>query len=487
MTEFELKFQVPGERVEALDTALRRGPVQVKRLRARYYDTPLEALARHGLVLRVRQEGRHWVQTAKGPGRNGFERLEHEVPLDDGDSTPDIERHAIHPVGKLLRKALGDAAQELHPVFETDVNRLTRTVEAAGTAVEIALDRGRVRAGKRSHPVQEVEFELKQGSPAAATELAQSWCEEHGLWLDPLSKSALGRRLAHGGPEGNPVQATPLEDKPESSSALVATVIDGALQQVLGNARELASGRGGDEHIHQLRVGLRRLRTALRELKDVAGLQALDPAIEPALRALFQVLGHHRDRATLLPQLEGVMEKAGAPSMKGWHPELPDVGGAIRDPAFQGAVLQLVALVQELRDAPQDTPLKAMRKSVATRLHKLRRTVERDGKKFARLPEPKRHRVRKRLKRLRYLSELVRPLYAPRDVDRFVKSLKTLQDALGEYQDAATARGLFEAHAKEEPTAWFAVGWLAAREHDIAQECEQACRDTAADMKPFWT
>lgn len=486
MTEFELKFQVPSERLDALDAALRRGPVQVKRLRARYFDTPLEALARHGLVLRLRQEGRAWVQTAKGPGRGGFERLEHEVPVDDGEGAPDIARHASHPVGKLLRKALGDATQELYPVFETDVNRLTRTVEAAGTAVEIALDRGRVRAGKRSHPVQEVEFELKQGSPAAATELAQSWCEEHGLWLDPLSKSALGRRLAAGKPEGEPVQATETEQDAQAAPALLAAVLDAALQQVLGNARELAAGRGGDEHIHQLRVGLRRLRTALRELKDVAGLQALDPAIEPALRALFQLLGRHRDGVTLVPKLEAEMAKAGAPAMKRWQPELPDVGAAIRDAGFQGAVLQLVALVQELREVPEGNGLKAMRKSVAARLQKLQHGVERDGRKFSQLQPPERHRVRKRLKRLRYLAELVRPLYAARDVDRFVKSLKDLQDALGEYQDAATARMLFEEHAKQDAQCWFAVGWLAARAQAIAHDCEQACRATAPRMKPFW-
>ncbi|MDB5860756.1 MAG: adenylate cyclase, partial [Ramlibacter sp.] len=258
MTEFELKFQVPSERLEALEAALRRGPVERTRLRARYFDTPLEALARKRLVLRLRQEGRQWVQAAKGPGRDAFHRLEHEVPVASGEEAPDIERHRGHPVGKLLRRALGDAAHELVPVFETDVTRLTRLVETAGTAVEIALDRGRVRAGKRSHPIQEIEFELKQGSPAAAAELAQSWAREHGLWLDPQSKSALGRRLAAGTTEAPPVKAERTQGSLAGPGALLAAVLDSALAQVLGNARELAVGAGGSRPAQRSRWWARR-------------------------------------------------------------------------------------------------------------------------------------------------------------------------------------------------------------------------------------
>jgi inorganic triphosphatase YgiF len=487
MTEFELKFQVPDERLAAVEAALRRGAVERQRLRARYFDTPLEALARHCLVLRLRQEGRAWVQAAKGPGRDAFHRLEHEVPVASGEEAPDIARHGRHPVGKLLRAALGDAAHELRPVFETDVTRLTRMVETAGTAVEIALDRGRVRAGRRSHPIQEIEFELKQGSPAAAAELAGSWAREHGLWLDPLSKSALGRRLAEGVTEAPPVQARRPEGKVDGPGALLASILGAALEQVLGNARELAVGAGNDEHVHQLRVGLRRLRTALRELHGIAGLQALDPAIEPALRALFQVLGQHRDRATLLPALEQELAGAGAPPLAGWQPPLPDLPAAVREPAFQSALLQLIVLAQELQEAPDDGKLAATRKTVAARLRKLQRQVQRDGKRFEQLEVPRRHRVRKRLKRLRYLAELVRPLFAARAVDRFVRALQALQDALGEYQDASTARALFEAHAQRHPAAWFAVGWLAARERELAADCQHACRQMADDAAPFWT
>ncbi|MCG2595008.1 CHAD domain-containing protein [Ramlibacter sp. XY19] len=485
MHEFELKFQVPTERLAGVEAALRRGKVESTQLRARYYDTPAEDLARNRLVLRVRQEGPYWVQAAKGPGRGGLERLEDEVPSAGGEEIPVPERHRWHPVGKLLRKALRHSAGALDVVFETDVTRLTRVVEAGGSSIEIALDRGHVRAGRRSHAIQEVEFELKQGSAAALAELADGWMREHGLWLDPVSKAEQGRRLGQGADAAPAVLAKARAGEVESPAQLLAGILGAGLDQVLGNARELAAGGGSDEHVHQLRIGLRRLRTALRELRGIAGLDGIASQIEPAIRDLFQLLGQHRDRATLVPAVEQDLARIGAPPMHDWQPRLPDVAAAIRDPGFQSALLQLIVLVQDLHEAPPGK-LKGTRKMVSRRLDKLHHEVLHDGRRFETLALDDRHRVRKRLKRLRYLAELARPLFAGRVVDRYVETLKALQDALGEYQDAASARTLFERHAEKDAKAWFGAGWLAAREGEIAARCEQACRKAARLAKPFF-
>jgi CHAD domain-containing protein len=280
------------------------------------------------------------------------------------------------------------------------------------------------------------------------------------------------------------VQAAPLDARVDSPSALLAAILGAGLAQVLANARELAAGGGSDGHVHQLRIGLRRLRTTLSELR-IPGLPEIDASIEPALQSLFDVLGQHRDHATLVPAVEQQLLAAGAPTLREWKPLLPDVAAAIRHADFQSALLRLVVLVQELHDAPK-AGLKATRKLVAGRLHKLQRQVLRDAGRFEALAVDKRHRVRKRLKRLRYLAELVRPLFATRAVDRYVATLKALQDALGEYQDAASARTLFEKQAERDPGAWFAAGWLAAREGAMAARCEQACRKTAKALRPFW-
>lgn len=488
MTEFELKFQVPPVRADAVENALKRGTVERTELKAQYFDTADEALARAGLVLRLRQEGDAWVQTAKGPGRHGFERLEHNAPVEAGCTHPDPGRHESHPIAAALRKALAASADgQLHPVFETDVLRLARTFETGDTSVEVAFDRGRISAGTNSLPVLELEFELKEGNPTALVELARRWCEEHALWLDPLSKSGSGRRLAQGIPCAAAVQATEVRAS-DNAPGSVGAMLDAGLQQVLGNARELAAGTGGDDHVHQLRVGLRRLRTLLRELRATDLLPDSDVQLESSLQELFSVLGEHRDRSTLLPRLQDELSEAGSPAAP-WNPPLPDVGATVRSTAFQSAVLRLIAHSQELQlRAASGTAdqAKAVRKLVRARLQKLHRSTARDGRHFEELAQPARHRVRKRLKRLRYLAELTRPLFNGRAVDRYVASLRKLQDALGAYQDAAAGKALFTLRAAEDPGAWFAVGWLDAREQGLASDCADACRKMRRKAEPFW-
>ena len=81
MTEIELKFQVPASRRVALGKAVATATAQRVSLRARYFDTADRRLGLAGLALRVRKEGRRWVQTLKGSGDGIWQRLEHEVVL----------------------------------------------------------------------------------------------------------------------------------------------------------------------------------------------------------------------------------------------------------------------------------------------------------------------------------------------------------------------------------------------------------------------
>jgi CHAD domain-containing protein len=93
--------------------------------------------------------------------------------------------------------------------------------------------------------------------------------------------------------------------------------------------------------------------------------------------------------------------------------------------------------------------------------------------------------VRKRLKRLRYLGEFVAPLFGEHAVRRYLKALRPAQDALGTHNDAAVAMDAYRTAAKEDGRAWFAVGWLAARQPQGAQAC-RAALDKVAQARRFW-
>jgi len=496
--EIELKFAVPADRRAALEKALERAPVRIERMQAIYFDTADERLARRGVTLRLRKEGRRWVQTVKAAtAKDSFRRLEHNVsvtaPSGGGPPALDLARHDAAPAGEVLREALdygseGDASAGLSMRFRTDVRRMTRTIRVAGARVEIALDTGTVFAGDRSSPICELELELKSGRVTALVGLAAQWADRHGLWLTTVSKAERGARLARGEVEGPPVKAVaPLVEVKQGAAAFFVATIESCLAHIFGNASELAAGGCDESFVHQLRIGLRRLRTVLRELGML--VDGIDPEWEPVLRSAFRELGESRDIAVVLPAVRKELDAAGAPSFPDPKPvhraRRPET--VVRDPLFQRTLLEVLAFSHEPRTevVGDDSIGKDVRTLVAQRLDGLRLSVARDGKRFATLDPDRQHRVRKRLKRLRYLSEFAAPLFGIKQVTRYLAAWRQAQDALGEYNDQLIAAEFFRAEAGTEPRAWFAVGWLAARQRVCVKRCKRALRK-AMKAPAFW-
>src|SRR5450631_78040 len=105
MHEIELKLQVPRAQRAAVDAAVAGRLARPRmRLQAAYQDTAKRALASAGLALRLRREGRQWVQTLKGPSDDGLTRSELNAPRGGGTAVPEIEPslHAGSPVGDRL-------------------------------------------------------------------------------------------------------------------------------------------------------------------------------------------------------------------------------------------------------------------------------------------------------------------------------------------------------------------------------------------------
>jgi triphosphatase len=188
------------------------------------------------------------------------------------------------------------------------------------------------------------------------------------------------------------------------------------------------------------------------------------------------------------------IEAAGGPPLdwSGALADLPDVGASVRAPAFQRALLDLIAFVHATppdKETPQEktAPRKtAPVKVVRRRLHKLHQRVAVGGRNFLALDEPAQHRLRKQAKRLRYLVEFSQPLFAARKVDAYLSALKPVQDALGSYHDELAALQPWQQLARHDPRAWFGAGWLSARRAPNAQACLQACATFAGRAKPFW-
>jgi triphosphatase len=496
MTEFELKFEVSPANLKSVAVAMQQGKASRQRLQASYFDTADGALAAHGIVVRLRKEGRRWVQTAKGPTADLHERMEHNVslPLQRAACMPllDLSRHDDTPVGKVISKALALKASENYPdlvmLYGTDVQRITRRVVFGESQVEIALDQGCVFADGQSQALCELEVELKSGKPFDAVVLARQWCAAHGLWISTIAKSMKGQRLRVGPPFGAATAAISSKFSPCYSSAatgaeMANAVFSACLNQILPNMSELANGSKHPDHVHQLRVGIRRLRTALRELGELTN--TLDPAWEAVLVRVFRVLGVYRDR-TQLALMQPQLLAAGGPAIGSSVESIGmfDIGEILRAPDFQDTLLGLMALIH--RDLPETVGRPAdLKKVFSRRLAKLQLNALRKGKKFLSLDDAQQHSVRKRLKRLRYLMDFVEPLFTTRKLGHVAALLKPVQDALGLYNDELMALHAWRAMAVDDPNAWFGVGWLSARKQPNARRCLKEIK-AFADVKPFW-
>ena len=526
MKEVELKFQVPPSARKAVEAAV-AGPQAARRirLRAAYFDTPTGALAAAGLALRLRKEGRAWVQTLKGtlPDGTSMTRAEHNVPrAETGTTVPaiDPQLHADTPVGAALLKVLQGADGALTQMISTDIWRRARTLRVAGGVVELAFDVGVIEAGAavppRHLPVCELEIELKRGSPQLVVATAQRWVARHGLWLDTRSKAELGHLLSRDDAMAEARRASEVKlAKAMTPAAALDTVLRSCLAQVSVNASQIASGRHALEHTHQLRVGLRRLRTALRFFDGAQLADAIDAAVREQLArdaaTLFRQLGEARDRAAVAEPLAIELARAlAAVGQSGEPPRLPASGDEVdptvlvRQAVAQRLMLNLISRVQggdpkaapataagtatvpqATADAIGPEPSLPLRQRLAKRLNRWHRQVLVDAQAFDTLDDEGRHRLRKRIKRLRYAAEFSASLFDERAVRGYLKALRALQERLGTVNDVAVGIALYSAAAPADARALFALGWLASQRERALAACKPDLKRFVGSVR-FW-
>ena len=178
--EFELKFRIGGEAMEALAESM--GPCDVLDMETTYYDTPDRALSRRYYTLRRRMESGKSVCTLKTPA-GGSARNEWEVEC------PTIEA-AIPMLCKL------GCPEELPQLVESGLvqtcgarfRRRYWTISFHGSTLELALDSGVLMGAGREIPLRELEIELKEGAREAAVAFASLLTGRYGLEPEPKSK-----------------------------------------------------------------------------------------------------------------------------------------------------------------------------------------------------------------------------------------------------------------------------------------------------------
>ena len=478
MTETELKFQVPPERVDAVRTDVHAGPdpVNTTRLQAAYFDTNDRVLASAGIALRLRREGTVWVQTVKAGTGDALVRLEHNAAREDetGNQVPalDLAAHDGTPAGKQLMRALRKrSTDELVCRYRTDIVRTWRRTATDGTVVEIAFDEGTIIAGDATTPVCELEFELIEGSQETLLDVARTWVAAHGLWLETRSKAGRGGLLERGSLVA-PARTAATMKLPAGARVDEGrrTIVAECLQQISVNASQVASGAFADDHVHQLRVGLRRLRTAS------SLLPCDDDGLTHGATVLFRALGASRNQAAIAGplghQLSAAIKTAGleyeVPTIA--FDDATDPCTAVRDPASQAFLLDLITATLP---TPSPGKQRSAAKQITRRLTGWHHAAVRDMTTFATLDDPARHRLRRRCKRLRYGVEFSRSLFGRKRVARYLAALEPVQQSLGEYNDICAAAEALRGIDPMNPGIAFALGWLERQREVVADECAE--------------
>lgn len=452
--EIELKLRLPSSALAALraDPLWARTRASRKQLDNIYFDTPQRTLAQAGIGLRLRSDGKRWLQTIKGGGvsRAGLhqrEEIEFAVAGAALEWAP-LAGTAFWPVLEPLK-------DQLQPQFQTRFKRdIRRVTGAAGGVIEAAIDVGEILALEHREPLCEVELELLSGPVDDLFALALLLLERHPLVLDNRSKAERGSRLAHGAALAPPTKAATPSD--EGARTLARGAVESALSHWQANeAGFLAQPQGGhydSEYLHQLRVAVRRLRVACGPLAHATQWQeeALRP-LQDSLRVLGQRLGTARDwdvfiEETWPPLADSLHDAALRQKLQEAAALLQATArlqaqAALEERDSQHLLLQLGrCLAQPDGDTPA-LPLAALTAQLEKLSHRLRQALPR----LEHLSPTRLHRLRITAKKLRYLTEFIASRYKPRATEAWLEWLKKAQTVFGVHNDRVTARAHIEA------------------------------------------
>ncbi len=240
------------------------------------------------------------------------------------------------------------------------------------------------------------------------------------------------------------------------ASAAMATVLNSLFDtleaNVNGTVRDLDT-----EFLHDLRIAVRRTRSALKLAGDVlpGGLTArfgeefkwLGDLTTPTRDLDVYLLGYPDMAAALIAATTGELQP--------FHDHLKRSRAAAQRELAKGLrSARFSRLRREWRQAlaaattPRARPSAA--RLAASRIARAYRRVLRDGNAITPSSPPESlHELRKRCKELRYLLEFFGSLYDPGEHWRAVRELKALQDCLGEFQDTQVQHDEIRAFAAQ--------------------------------------
>ncbi len=496
--EVELKFRLTAETQRAVLAYLadmKLPKPATRRLISHYYDFPDRSLRGAGFSLRIRKTGRRHEQTLKAAGTGGAAAQRSEWTWRLASGPPDIARLAWTPAAGIFAQKTDNGIEQ---IFVTDIKRTAyRLTLEGGTVAELAIDNGAVRANGHSESLRELEIELNAGPVGPLYRFAAALHEACPLNIAVGSKADRGYRLLTGKP--------PAAAKTDGVRLAAHVDVAHGLRRIVGSGLgQLAANLplcsvGDPEPLHQARIAIRRIRSALALFKPCLEPGATE-RFEDTLRRFGRVLGAGRDHDVFAKDIRKTMSEAGRDGA--WLPLLIPVAETNRRNSYRqvqalirsheptGFILALAGwLESDLWEAP-GIRSQRLADSVPKLLDRLRKKALKRGRHLETRPPPELHALRKTLKKLRYSVEFCASLYPAKDVKRYRKGCKDVLDVLGEINDTIGAEARLEGLPMRDSALTPAIGLVGRmaveRRKAAAKKLGDAWRDFASE-KPFWS
>lgn len=434
--EVELKFVLDQNAAEEVsrNPCLAGSKPHVQSQCSVYFDTPEAALKRRGYSLRVRRVGHTYTQTLKARGNHAglFHRAEWEMPV--SKMQPELDLFARTPIKKWK-----GIAGTLVPGVRTDVERTVWEVHQGDDVIEVALDAGEVRAGGKVSVFHELELERKKGASDALFYLARALFESAPLRLGVLTKLERGERLADG--EEGAEKAPALRfDRGMTVEQVFVQIFQSCIRQFRLNERDIVE-QCDDEALHQARIAMRRLRGALTLFRPAIRRSTVRPW-RNELRWLAASLTDARDIDVFLAGHDDMARRDRRKLKVARRAAYQEAEAAIDSARLRGLMLDLIEWIA-VGDWQKPEAEKSIEKFAVRRLDLFWERVGHDAADLSRLDDEELHRLRIRVKKLRYAVEFLHSLYGKK-ARKFAAKLAQIQDRLGEMRDAAVAKRLAE-------------------------------------------
>jgi len=475
-TEIELKLQISAKAARKLrEHPLLSGLTPQKLyLLNTYYDTPALELHARRIALRFRKKGEEWLLTVKTaePASGGLAlRSEWESAARPG------EFDFSHVDDQALRDFLGLRRELLEPVFTTHFERHIWQISYGDSEIEMAVDKGSIDSRDRSLPICEIELELLSGKVDDLFVLARRLQEDLTLYPALASKAERGYRAYLDAPV-KPWRAKPAGvHSGQTPVEAFRAIALGCLEHFQRNEEGLLAG-SEPEFVHQARVALRRLRSAIRLFAPVLPdnfVQAYgrtwqtlatalgdarnwDVFIGETLPPIVTCFGNHRDAR----RLRNAADKRA-------RAERHDIAELLSVREYPCLLLEFTAAVYALND----THAVSLAEFAGERLSLHARRAQKLASRLPELDAAERHKMRIAFKRLRYALEFFAPLWPEKKLSPYLAALSGLQDELGRLNDHATAEILIDTAAgKNDPG--IAHGWIAGRQQLLLENLPAA-------------